>query len=68
MTPELLLAIARRSKLASFLMGRLVALGDLPAQLVEGLIGRRTPWARFLARLSWFLSLLGHLLHSSSLV
>jgi hypothetical protein len=38
--PELLLAIARGPKLARFLMGRLVALGDLPAQFVEGLIGR----------------------------
>jgi hypothetical protein len=37
---EQLLALTYRSKLASLLMGPLVALGDLPAEIVEGQLSR----------------------------
>jgi hypothetical protein len=65
--PEQLLALALRAKLASLLMGPLVTLGDLPADLVEGLLRRRPPRAWFLTDRPWIPILLRHALHSSSL-
>ena len=48
-------------------MRPLVALGDLPPELVEGQLRRRSPRAGFLTGGAWVLILLRHALHSSSL-
>jgi len=65
--PELLLPLAGRSKLASLLLGPLVALSDLLAEIVERRVRCRSPRAGFLTGRAWLLILLGHLLDSSSL-
>jgi hypothetical protein len=52
------LLLARRPKLASLLMGPLVALSDLLSEIVEGLLCRRSPRAWFLTWRAWFLVLL----------
>ena len=62
-----LLPIASVSKLASLEMGPLVALRDLFAEIVEGRLRRRSSGAGCLADRGWFLTLLSHVLHSSTL-
>jgi hypothetical protein len=65
--PLQLLLIASRSKLSSLEMGSLVALRDVPAEIVERCVRRRSSRAWCLTDRGWFLILLCHVLHSSTL-
>jgi hypothetical protein len=62
-----LLPIASRPQLASLEMGPLVALRDVLTDIVEGCLGCGESRAWCLTDRGWFLILLCHVLHSSTL-